>query len=214
MPNCFLLPYKNEGVSVVYDDKGIWESDAPSRSDMVKTLEICDEMIEKFKDLWYHEYLLSLRESLKDIHQMEFNNKIKCDDVVLVKDPTKSHPFWCLGRVVELFPGDDNNVRSARIRKGDGTCSVNSIKHLYPLELSITHSHHPLHSVDDVDFEGFDLDSIEESKLLNIEKQNVIEKSLAKVDENDEVPHQETQKMDTSKGPIRRSSRIQKSNKH
>ena len=68
--------------------------------------------------------------------------------------------------------------------------------------------------MDDVDFEGFDLDSIEESKLLNIKKQNVIEKSLAKVDENDEVPHQETQKMDSRKGPIRRSSRIQKLNKH
>ena len=93
MPNCFLLPYKNEGISVVYDDKAIWESDAPSRSDMVKTLEIRDEMIEKFRDLWYHEYLLSLRESLKDIHQMEFNNRIKCNDVALVKESNKVTPF-------------------------------------------------------------------------------------------------------------------------
>ena len=183
-----------------------------------------------------------------NIHQTEFNNRVKLNYVVLVKDPAKSRPFWCLGRVVELFPGDDNNVRSARIRKGDGTCLVNSIKHLYPLELSITHSHQPLHSVDDVDFEGFDLDdiekskflndkklnaiaesfegfelddiekskllndkklnaiaksfegfdvdSIEKSKLLNDEKQSVIGKILAKVDENDEVPHQETQKLD------------------
>ena len=98
--------------------------------------------------------------------------------------------------MVELLPGDDDNVRSERIRKGDGTCSVNSIKHLYPLELSITHSHQPLHSVDDVDFEGFDLDDIEKSKLLNDKKLNVIGKILAKVHENDEVPHQETQKLD------------------
>ena len=34
-----------------------------------------------------------------------------------------------------------------------------------------------------------------DEKLLNDEKQSVIGKTLAIVDENDEVPHQETQKL-------------------
>ena len=60
--------------------------------------------------------------------------------------------------------------------------------------------------MDDVDFEGFDLDDIEKSKLSNDKKLNAIAKSFegfelddiekSKIDENDEVPHQETQKLD------------------
>ena len=37
--------------------------------------------------------------------------------------------------------GNDDLVRSARIRKTDGKVQEHSIKHLYPLELLITHSH-------------------------------------------------------------------------
>ena len=46
-----------------------------------------------------------------------------------------------LGRIMEVTPGDDDLDRSAKIRKSDGKGHVHSIKHLYPLELSITHSY-------------------------------------------------------------------------
>ena len=42
---------------------------------------------------------------------------------------------------MDVTPGDDDLVRSAKIRKPDGKVQEHSIKHLYPLELSITHSH-------------------------------------------------------------------------
>ena len=61
--------------------------------------------------------------------------------MVVDKNPTKSRPYWSLGRVMEVIPGDDVLVRSAKIRKSDGKVQEHSIKHLYPLELSIAHSH-------------------------------------------------------------------------
>ena len=43
---------------------------------------------------------------------MDFNNKIQINDVVLIKNPAKTRPFWKLGRVTELFQGNDGNIRS------------------------------------------------------------------------------------------------------
>lgn len=37
----------------------------------------------------------------------------------------------------------NNNIRSVEIKKGDGNVNVHSLKHLYPLGLSITHNHNP-----------------------------------------------------------------------
>lgn len=58
-------------------------------------------------------------------------------DVVTIKLPNKPQPFWALGRVTRLFTGDDGLVRSAQIKRGDGSLQVHSLKHLYPLESSI-----------------------------------------------------------------------------
>ena len=87
------------------------------------------------------DYLLSLSEQSKDLFQVDYNNVIKVGDVVVLKNPMKSRSYWSLGRVMEVTPGDDNQVRSAKITKRDGKVQKHSIKHLYPLELSINHSH-------------------------------------------------------------------------
>ena len=42
-------------------------------------------MLLKFREIWYEEYLLSLRENCKDLHETNYSEKIKTDDVVLVK---------------------------------------------------------------------------------------------------------------------------------
>ena len=39
--------------------------------------------------------------------------------------------------------GDDNKVRSVKVKSGDGSVQIHSIKLLYRLELSLTHAHHP-----------------------------------------------------------------------
>ena len=55
----------------------------------------------KFREIWYEEYLLSLRENCKDLHETN-NSEIKIDDVVLIKNLVKPRPYGQLGRVVEL----------------------------------------------------------------------------------------------------------------
>ena len=65
--------------------------------------------------MWYEQYLLSLRENCKDLHETNFAEKIKTDDVVLIRNPIKPRPYWQLGRVVELFRGEDNKIRSANV---------------------------------------------------------------------------------------------------
>ena len=99
-------------------------------------------MLSHFKELWCDSYLLSLRETCKDLHQFNWNNKISIDDIVLVKLLNKSRPYWVLGRVLELIRGHDDKVRSVKLKRGDGVVTHHSINHLYPLELSLTHNPH------------------------------------------------------------------------
>ena len=99
-------------------------------------------MLSHFKELWYDSYLLSLRKTCKDLHQINWNNKISIDDIVLVKLLNKSRPYWALGRVIELIRGHDDKVRSVKLKRGDGVVTHHSINHLYPLELSLTHNPH------------------------------------------------------------------------
>ena len=53
---------------------------------LVKSLEIRDCLLYKFKALWYEEYLLGLKETFKDLHETKFENYIKVEDIVLVKN--------------------------------------------------------------------------------------------------------------------------------
>ena len=139
-PNCFIRPNANASLLFKACDKSILEADPPSRSLVNKSIAIRDSMLEEFKQMWYEEYLLSLREQCKNLHQIKFVNKIRVDDVVLVRGPsTKKRPHWMLGRVLELIYGDDNNVRSVKLKRGDGAVQHHSISHLYPMELSLTH---------------------------------------------------------------------------
>ena len=107
------------GLVLKLDDQDVWKSDPPSRLNVIKSIEDCDSMITRFRELWLQNYLLSLREQCKDLHEVNFNKQIKVDDVVLVKNPAKSRPFWLLGRVLELIVGDDKNIRSVKVKRGD-----------------------------------------------------------------------------------------------
>ena len=152
-PKCFLHPNANSEIVFKPNNNVLWEDDPPSKSKVVNSLAVRDEMLDKFHELYYNDYLLSLRETCKDLHQVDFVNKVKINDIVLIKNPSRPRPYWLLGRVVQLFPGDDGNVRSVQVRRGDGQVQTHSLKHLYPLELTLTHSYTPL---EPYDFEGFE----------------------------------------------------------
>ena len=123
------------------DEGYLWDQDPPSRDALAQTIALRDEIFAEFKEAWYQTYLLSLREHCRDLHQCKWQNKIKVGDVVLVKVPNKPRPYWLLGRVLELIVGHDNAVRSVKLKRGDRKVAHHSVNHLYPLQLTLTHTH-------------------------------------------------------------------------
>ena len=141
-PNCFIKPYVNDNLLFMSNDKTILQTDPPTRQEVNRSLLNRDKVLEQFRNLWYEEYLISLREQWKDLHEINFSNKVKVDDVVLVKGPPdKKRPYWHLGRVLEVIPGSDGKVRSVKLKRADGDIAHHSLNHLYPMELALTHDH-------------------------------------------------------------------------
>lgn len=140
-PNSFLKLHCNKNL-ILKDslkDDCLWDGEAPSRKCLDETLTVQMEVFENFKTLWYESYLLSLRELGRNLYQSDWVNRIRVDDIVLVKVPNRARPFWLLGHVLEIILGHDNKIRSVKLKRGDGVIAHHSIVHLYPLELSLTH---------------------------------------------------------------------------
>ena len=148
-PNKFLYPSAECNV-YLQNPKEVLPASS-SRGALLRSLRTRDKILDSFKALWYEEYLLSMRGLYKDLHETPFTNKIKVNDIVLIKNPAKSRQHWHLGRVLQTYPGSDGKVRSVKLLRGDANyekgarrIELHSLRHLYPIELSITHSHVPL----------------------------------------------------------------------
>ena len=135
-PNNFIHALSPPEMLLCEPNSKIKLSKAAQKDNLIRTLKERDQMLNRFSEIWHTSYLLSLRERNNDLLQPDFKNKIKLDDVVLIRNPTKTRPFWSLGRVIRVFPGHDGLIRSAMIQRGDKTTRQYSIKHLYPLEIS------------------------------------------------------------------------------
>ena len=131
-----------------------WElDDEEYRLALLNTLECRDTLLGKFIQLWHQQYLLGLREQYH--HKIGDQSPqpspfLKVGSIVLLQTPSKSKPFWILVKIKELLPGADNQIRSVRITKPDGSESVASIQHLYPLELEVSQEHETLPDSDNL----------------------------------------------------------------
>ncbi|KAL7631639.1 UNVERIFIED_CONTAM: hypothetical protein RMT77_018057 [Armadillidium vulgare] len=141
-PNCFLKPCSKTSMALpgTGSNNPFWNSTSSARNALLTSLRKSSERFEDFRTRWYHEYLLSLRESSRDMYQAKWDNLIKVDDVVLIKSPVKERPYWQMGIVTQLIHGDDGRVRTVSVKTPGGQSNLYPIKVLYPLELSITHS--------------------------------------------------------------------------
>ena len=185
-PNCFLKPNANFSQLLKPDSK---LHQVPSRTEVIKSLNERDAILQDFITIWYTTYLLGLRSLHKDLFQSNFSNKIKVDDIVLIKnfDPrfVKSRQHWKLGRVLDLITGDDGRVRQVKVLKGRDwnkePCSVevHSISHLFPLELSLTHDHVVANNVDCSDL---DVDIVQVNDDDDLEIDNEIDEYSNNVD--------------------------------
>ena len=131
-------------------------------------------MLEEFKLIWNREYLLGLRQLYKNLHQEKFSSRLRVGDIVLIKNPAKKRQHWKLGKILELIQGSDGNVRAVKIFRGDESYRTNpqivlhAVKHLYPLEIAITHDHVADISSMDIDLEGVSvIDETEENDMLD-----------------------------------------------
>ena len=149
-PNDFLNPYLDNSL-LIKNPKGLL-SNTKARKVLIESLETRDNLLENFKQIWYNEYLLSLRDSFKDLHNDKFINQVKVGDIVLLKniqpDVIKKRQHWSLARILELIHGSDGKVRSVKLLKGTADYQtrprqpeLHPINHLFPLELNITHLH-------------------------------------------------------------------------
>lgn len=73
---------------------------------------------QEFWALWQRDYVTQLIERSK---WNKHEENIKMNDVVLVKMDNLPPTHWPLGRVVEVFPGDDGAVRNVRVKIGAAT---------------------------------------------------------------------------------------------
>ena len=88
------------------------------------------ELIRHFWRRWLREWLPGLN-ARKKWHRER--RDIQVGEVVLVISPDTPRGNWPLGRVLEVYPGDDGRVRVVKVQVGQGTL-VRSITKLCPLE--------------------------------------------------------------------------------
>ena len=134
-PNSFLK--QETGRALLLDGIAGTELLVPNRQQLTAQLEKRDETLAHFKQLWVDEYLLSLRETARDVYQTEWHNRLKPGDIVLISSPNKPRHVWQMGRVLQLLPGKDGVVRTVKLLRPDRSEGIYTINLLYPLELSI-----------------------------------------------------------------------------
>ena len=72
-PNSFLKPFP--GRSVVFGQESGSEVPKATRKTLVNSLNRREDRLEFFKDIWYNEYLLSLREASRNLYQTPWEKK-------------------------------------------------------------------------------------------------------------------------------------------
>uniref|UniRef100_A0A914DBM0 DUF5641 domain-containing protein n=1 Tax=Acrobeloides nanus TaxID=290746 RepID=A0A914DBM0_9BILA len=88
---------------------------------------------------WHDYYLKSLREIQRLRHKNPHSTaKVvpMLNEVVLIHDNLAPRGTWKLGRIIELQPGADQEVRVAKVKTPNGHVLTRSVDHLYPLEIS------------------------------------------------------------------------------
>ena len=87
-----------------------------------------------------------------------------------------------MGRVVELFPGDDGKVRSVKVKRSDGEIALHSLCHLYPMELSLTHAYNGSKAS-------------EPDQLINVED-NILNEAVVRSEETEwGTPHENSEEI-------------------
>ena len=89
------------------------------------------ELVRHFWSRWMRECLPGLNARRK---WFQTQRDVQIGDVMLVISPDTTRGNWPLGRVIEVYPGQDGHVRVVKSRVGEGTL-IRPVTKLCPLEL-------------------------------------------------------------------------------
>lgn len=106
-----------------------------------RRMSFISRIIGQFWIRWKREYLLELREAHRlTFRQSPTREQIHIGDVVVVHSDDKRRGFWNTGRVEEVIPGRDGEIRAAVVRVYTGQKNTKllnrPIQKLYPIEVS------------------------------------------------------------------------------
>ncbi len=97
-------------------------------------------LLTRFTQRWKKEYVVGLMEVFKS-KQILNRVSLSIGDIVLMKNEQTKRCFWKMGKITELLPGKDGNVRAARLEipleNGGKRIFTRSIQHLVPLEIHV-----------------------------------------------------------------------------
>lgn len=95
--------------------------------------EFCQEIVEAFWRKWSRDVLPRLTPRRKWSVQ---NRNVKVNDFVIVSDSNTVRGKWNIGRIVEVFQGDDGLVRNVKVKTTAGIYSrpISKICVIYPVE--------------------------------------------------------------------------------
>ena len=128
-PNSFIYLNSNTNLFLRIEGENPTLSEPPSQSLLLQSLSNRNHLLKHFHELW---------NNAKNSYEHIFENKIDVDDIVLIRHPQKSRPLWLLGRVVEVFKGDANKIRSANVKR-DGSIQKLFNQPFVPFRTSTAH---------------------------------------------------------------------------
>ena len=128
--NCFI---KSEtGKDFILDNLAGSQLDIPNRNKLIESIEKRQDIYNNFKEHWYNNYLLSLKESSRDVYQGTWEDKVAVDDVVFISSPIKNRRQWQMGRVIQMLTGKNQITRCVKVVRPYCSEGVYAISHLYP----------------------------------------------------------------------------------
>ena len=82
---------------------------------ILKRWHLCQQLVRHFWQRWTSEYLTVLN---KWLHP---KRNISVGDVVIIREDNVISCKWPMGRIVQVFPGNDNLVRVVSVKTAQGT---------------------------------------------------------------------------------------------
>ena len=112
-----------------------------SKQHLLERWKTGQQHLNSFWKVWSEEYLLSLRERHQRAPSMKQSRVASSpipsiNDIVIVKDNNRPRNAWKMGKIVQLNSSEDKEIRSAKLKLGNGKFITRPIVMLYPIECS------------------------------------------------------------------------------